>query len=162
MLDTDRLHLRPWRVSDAVMQRHLWAERDARVPPHRRLDADGRPTVADLEERSPRGLLVVELSLTGEAIGYCGLIDSEQGDQELAFELLRGFWGNGYATEAARAVIAHARSTGTTRLIAGVRDWNTASRRVLAKLGFVETGTVEVSELYGNSLVMTIDLESPA
>ena len=162
MLDTDRLHLRAWRVSDAVMQHQLWAERDARVPPHRRLDADGRPTVAELEERGPQGLFVIELSSTGEAIGYCGLIEGDGGGPELAFELLRDFWRHGYATEAARAVIAHAQSIGVTRLFAGVREWNTASRRVLAKLGFVETGMVEVSELYGNSLLMTIELEPSA
>ena len=165
MLETDRLHLRPWRVSDAAMQHQLWAERDSRVPPHRRLDADGRPTVTELEERGPQGLFVIELSCTGEAIGYCGLIESDHGEPELAFELLRDFWRNGYATEAARAVIVYAQSTGVTRLLAGVREWNIASRRVLAKLGFVETGIVEtgiveVSEPYGNSLLMTIDLES--
>ena len=48
--ETDRLLLRPWRVAEAVVQRELWTERDPRVPPHRRIDADGRPTVAELEE----------------------------------------------------------------------------------------------------------------
>ena len=38
-LETDRLLLRPWRVSEAVIQREMWAERDPRVPPHRRIDA---------------------------------------------------------------------------------------------------------------------------
>ena len=160
MFETDRLRLRPWLVSDAAMQHQLWAERDARVPPHRRLDADGRPTVAELEARGPQGLFVIELSCTGEAIGYCGLIESDNREPELAFELLRGFWGNGYATEAAHAVIDYAQSTGVSRLLAGVRDWNTASRQVLAKLGFIEAGIVEVSEPYGNSLLMTIELES--
>jgi len=92
-------------------------------------------------------------------LATAGLSRAIGGEPELAFELLRGFWGNGYATEAARAVIAHAQSTGATRMLAGVREWNTASRRVLAKLGFVETGIVEVSELYGNSLLLAIDLE---
>jgi ribosomal-protein-alanine N-acetyltransferase len=32
---------------------------------------------------------------------------------------------------------------GYGRLWAGVRDWNVASRRVLGKLGFRETGRVE-------------------
>ncbi|WP_199582693.1 hypothetical protein [Blastococcus sp. TF02-09] len=50
VLETDRLVLRPWRVAEAVVQRELWTERDPRVPPHRRIDAEGRPTLADLEE----------------------------------------------------------------------------------------------------------------
>ena len=65
-LETSRLLLRPWRVSEAVVQRELWTQRDPRVPPHRRIDPDGHPTVADLEEsiRTDRsssiGLLAVE------------------------------------------------------------------------------------------------------
>ena len=50
VLTTDRLRLRPWRVSEAAVIRQLWQERDARVPPHRRLDADGHPTIHDLEQ----------------------------------------------------------------------------------------------------------------
>jgi ribosomal-protein-alanine N-acetyltransferase len=49
VLETGRLLLRPWRVTEAVVLRELWTERDPRVPPHRRIDADGHPTVADLE-----------------------------------------------------------------------------------------------------------------
>ena len=66
VLETDRLLLRPWRVTEAGVQRELWTERDPRVPPHRRIDADGHPTVADLEEAiraeqsSSIGLLAVE------------------------------------------------------------------------------------------------------
>src|SRR3954471_4187995 len=43
VLETDRLLLRPWRASEVVFQRELWTERDPRVPPHRRHDADGPP-----------------------------------------------------------------------------------------------------------------------
>ena len=66
MLETERLVLRPWRVAEAVVQRELWTERDPRVPPHRRIDAAGHPTVTDLEESirtdlpSSVGLLAVE------------------------------------------------------------------------------------------------------
>ena len=50
VLETDRLVLRPWRVADAALQRELWTERDPRVPPHRRIDEEGNPTVAEFEE----------------------------------------------------------------------------------------------------------------
>lgn len=154
MLETARLLLRPWRVADAIVVRELWTERDARVPPHRRLSPDGHPTVADLEARGfPEGLLVIELRATGDAIGYCGLTDAP----ELAYELLRRFWGQGFATEAARAVVSEAQSSGLVRLRASVRDWNVASRRVLMKLGF-ETERIEPDESYGDVLVMTRSL----
>ncbi len=165
MLETERLLLRPWRVADAVVQRELWTERDPRVPPHRRIDADGRPTVADLEESirtNPPpwliGLLAVEREADGDVIGYCGLIDSgrgAEGEPELAFELLRRVWRQGYATEASLAVLDWARDSGHQRLWATVWDWNTASRRVLAKLGFTETERTEVDEVSGTTLFMS-------
>ena len=162
VLETPRLLLRPWRVAEAGVHHELWTERDPRVPPHRRIDADGHPTVADLEEAirnngpSTLGLLAVERKAESDVIGYCGLIDSGAGvagEPELAFELLRRDWGQGYATEASWAVLAWARSSGCERLWATVWDWNTESRRVLAKVGFTETGETEVDPVHGTNLV---------
>ena len=85
VLETGRLLLRPWRVAEAVVLYELWTERDLRVPPHRRIDADGHPTVTDLEDwirtnqPSSIGLLAVERKAARDVIGYCGLIDSGQG-----------------------------------------------------------------------------------
>jgi RimJ/RimL family protein N-acetyltransferase len=146
VLETNRLLLRPWRAREAVVLHELWTERDPRVPEHRRIDAQGRPSAADLQDwistdaRSSR-LLALERKADGDLIGYCGLIEGGQGSErepELAFELLRRAWGQGYATEAALAVIDWARSCGHVRLWASVWEWNTASRRVLAKVGFAE------------------------
>ncbi|SDD30731.1 GNAT family N-acetyltransferase [Auraticoccus monumenti] len=164
VLRTDRLLLRPWRVEDAAVQRELWLERDPRVPPHRRIDADGHPTLEDLEEwirthpPGRTGLLAVERRTGGEVIGYCGLVDSGRGaedEPELAFELLRREWGQGYATEASLAVLDWARTSGHVRLWATVREWNTASRRVLAKVGFVETDRVEPDDVHGRTIFTT-------
>ena len=161
VLETDRLLLRRWRVTDAVVQRQLWTERDPRVPPHRRIDPDGRPTVAELEDGirttrpSPVALLAAERKADRAVIGCCGLIDGRgsAGEPELAFELLRRVWGQGYATEASWAVLGWARSSGYERLWSTVRDWNTASRRVLAKIGFTETGREEVDPVGGSTLL---------
>ena len=162
VLETDRLVLRPWRVAEAALQRVLWTERDPRVPPRRRIDADGRPTVADIEEAirtnrptSSIGLLAVERKAAGDVIGYCGLVDNGRGphgEPELAFEMLRRVWRQGYATEASLAVLGWARSSGYERVWATVWDWNTASRRVLAKLGFIETDRTEVGQVHGTTL----------
>ncbi|HET8987761.1 MAG TPA: GNAT family N-acetyltransferase [Humibacillus sp.] len=165
VLETERLLLRPWRVPEAVVLHELWTERDPRVPPHRRIDADGHPTVADLEDSirtdpqpSSMGLLAVERKATRDVVGYCGLMDSgrgSDGEPELAFELLRRVWGRGYATEASSAVVDWARSSGYHRLWATVWDWNTASRRVLAKLGFTETERTAVDLVHGTTLFTT-------
>ena len=164
VLETGRLLLRPWRVDEAVVQRELWTERDPRVPAHRRIDADGHPTIADLEESirtsqpSSRGLLAVERKAARDVIGYCGLVDTRRGSEgepELAFELLRRVRCQGYATEASFAVLDWARSSGYERLWATVWDWNTASRRVLAKVGFTETERKEVDPIQGTTLFTT-------
>ena len=161
VLESDRPLLRPWRPHEAVIQRELWMERDPRVPPHRRIAADGRPTVEDVEDwiranqPSSVGVLAAERKDTHEVIGYCGLIDSgrgSEGEPELVFELLRRVWLQGYATEASLAVLAWVRSSGHRRVWATVREWNTASRRVLAKVGFVETGRVDSDWVYGDTL----------
>lgn len=148
LLTTPRLTLRRQRLRDAPVWHRLWTERDPRVPASRRISAEGRPTEADLAEGiralpDGPGLLTVERRLDGDVIGYCGLVfsgivpdDGGGGEPELAFELLRAVHGNGYATEAGRAVIDWAAEIGYPRLWATVWDWNTASRRVLAKLGF--------------------------
>jgi [ribosomal protein S5]-alanine N-acetyltransferase len=163
-LETSRLLLRPWRVAEAAVMRELWTERDPRVPPHRRIDPDEHPTLAELEDSirndppSSLGLLAIERRVAQDVIGYCGLVDSgrgPEGEPELAFELLRRVWGQGYATEAAWAVLDWARSCGYERLWATVWDWNTASRRVLAKVGFTETDQTEVDAVHGTTLFTT-------
>jgi ribosomal-protein-alanine N-acetyltransferase len=162
-LETGRLLLRPWRTSEAVVLHDLWTERDPRVPPHRRIDADGHPTVTDLEDwirtnqPSSIGLLAVERRVDRDVIGYCGLIEGGRGsdeEPELAFEMLRRIWSQGYATEASLAVLDWARSSGYKRLWATVWEWNTASRRVLAKVGFTEVRK-ELDAVYGNNLFTT-------
>jgi RimJ/RimL family protein N-acetyltransferase len=167
-LVTDRLLLRPWRVSDAVAHREMWRERDPRVPARRRIDAEGRPTVGDIEDwirgtppPGKLGLLVMERKGTGDVLGYCGLIANPlvpDGEPEVAYELLRRAWGQGYATEAAQAVLGWARASGHRRLWATVRAWNDASLRVLARLGFDTTDRVEQDAVHGDSLFLTKQL----
>ncbi len=162
-LETDRLILRRRRVDEAAIYRQLWTERDLRVPPHRRIDSEGRPTVEDIaahiraeREGSGPGVLAVERKAAADVIGYCGLSIHGNGspdEPELAYELLSAAHGCGYATEAGRAVVEWASEAGYRRLWAGVWDWNVASRRVLEKLGFREAGRVGPESVYGYSLL---------
>lgn len=162
-LETDRLILRRRRVDEAWIYRQLWSERDRRVPPHRQIDPEGRPSVADIaaQIRAERaescpGILAVERRDTAGVIGYCGLVFHGNGsphEPELAYELLRSAHGCGYATEAGRAVATWVSEAGYQRLWATVREWNVASRRVLDKLGFRETGRAEPDADYGDNLL---------
>lgn len=74
-------------------------------------------------------------------IGSAGLGDHE-GAPELGYWIARNHWGQGYATEAAGAVLRIARTLGHRRIIAGHFTDNPASGRVLAKLGFAATGRI--------------------
>jgi RimJ/RimL family protein N-acetyltransferase len=164
-IDTARLRLRPWRTSDAVIVRQLWTERDPRS--RNRIDAEGHPTVDELrarigkqlEESAETGLelLAIEEKDAGEFIGYCGLIVGRgtSEEPEIAYELLRRVQGNGYATEAAQAILDAARATGRARLWATVRDWNAASFRVLEKIGFLDSGRRDPDPVRGDSVWMT-------
>ncbi|WP_017666088.1 GNAT family N-acetyltransferase [Porphyrobacter sp. AAP82] len=72
-------------------------------------------------------------------IGSAGL-GEHQGEGELGYWIARAHWGRGYATEAARGVLAVARMLGHRRVVAGHFADNPASGKVLRKLGFVPTG----------------------
>ncbi|HEY1639520.1 MAG TPA: GNAT family N-acetyltransferase [Streptosporangiaceae bacterium] len=162
-LETDRLILRRSTAGEAAIYRQLWTERDPRVPPHRRVNSDGRPTVEDIAAQiraergeSRPGLLAVERKGTADVIGYCGLNIHGNGspdEPELAYELLHAAHGYGYATEAGRAVVTWASEAGYRRMWAGVWDWNVASRRVLEKLGFREAGRAGPDSAYGHNLL---------
>jgi len=76
-------------------------------------------------------------------IGCVGLHAEAQDRYELGYWLTPDAWGRGYATEAARAVLAAGRwSLGVRRIEAGHYIDNPASGRVLRKLGFSPTGEI--------------------
>ena len=81
---------------------------------------------------------VLRIRADGAALGYCALIvgRASPAEPEIAYELLPGAHGQGYATEAAGAQVEAAFATGRGRLWSTVRSWNAPSLRVLDKLGF--------------------------
>ena len=65
---------------------------------------------------------------------------------ELGFWIGKPYWGRGYATEAARALVGYAfDKLGLTQIVAGAFRENRASRRVLEKVGFGKTTLAEVN-----------------
>jgi ribosomal-protein-alanine N-acetyltransferase len=73
-------------------------------------------------------------------VGYCGLFSfpniDEQAEIEIGYRLARSAWGQGYATEAGRAVRDYAFDTlRIKRLIAMIDPSNGASIRVAEKIG---------------------------
>ena len=92
------------------------------------------------------GLWVAVLKDSGEFAGQCGLTVQEvEGWQEveIGYLLLRRFWGEGLATEAARAARDHGFALGYRRLISIIDPQNLASRRVAEKTGLALEKEVE-------------------
>jgi len=76
---------------------------------------------------------------TGLLIGEAGLFPLTPGGPDIAlgYAFGRDYWGRGYATEAARSVLAEAFGPlALTRVVAITREANLRSRHVLGKLGF--------------------------
>lgn len=76
----------------------------------------------------------------GTYIGTIGLHLLPDQLPELGYWLGEPFWGRGYATEAARAVVAAAREAGYPALRSRALLTNAGSRNVLRKAGFSEIG----------------------
>jgi ribosomal-protein-alanine N-acetyltransferase len=70
-------------------------------------------------------------------LGRCGLnLITETSEVEVDFVLAKDCWGNGYATEAAKAALAYGFGIlKLDRIIALVKPDNIASRRVIEKIG---------------------------
>ncbi|WP_037513195.1 GNAT family N-acetyltransferase [Sphingomonas sp. HT-1] len=76
-------------------------------------------------------------------VGCVGIDAVGSEAQELGYWFTPSAWGKGYATEAARGVLAAARAAGVRRVTSGHFVDNPASGRVLHKLGFRPTGRID-------------------
>ena len=76
---------------------------------------------------------------TGKFIGRCGLLPwtiDGQNEVEVAYTIARDFWGQGLATEAARAILQYGfEKLNLSRLICLIDQENEASKRVAEKIG---------------------------
>ena len=136
-IETERLTLRLRDGRDAAWYRALIGERGEDMPTLEEA-ATRLARFRDLTTELGIGALAICRRAEGDVIGYCALVVGRCSldEPEIAYELLRRFHGHGYATEAARALVAAAAATGRRRLWSTVRPWNTASLRVLEKIGF--------------------------
>ncbi len=83
------------------------------------------------------GFYLVELKESQVPVGICGLIKRETlDDVDVGFSILERFWRNGYAYEAARAVMDYGKGVlGIPRIIGVTAPDNQSSARLLEKLG---------------------------
>lgn len=101
-------------------------------------------TALDIEPHFPRFL--VTRAADAALVGCIGIdrSDAFEDGVELGYWIAREHWGQGYATEAGRAILTIAHTLGYTRVQAMHFLDNPASGRVLEKLGFQSTGVLSM------------------
>jgi RimJ/RimL family protein N-acetyltransferase len=127
-LQTQRLTLEPSRPEHADVVAALWADPEAMR--YMGGPRDPEKVKAAVREGAPDAWVVFETS-SGQYVGDCFVHDKE-GEKEIVYVIAPAFWGRGYATEAARAVVRH---LALPRLTAWIHAENAASIRVAEKLG---------------------------
>ena len=146
VLKTARLILRAPRLDDAsaiaplINDRRI-SENLSRAPfPYARTDAEA--FIASANRKGEQVSFLVTL-YDGTLVGGCGVGPFAGEYPEIGYWYGVPYWGRGYATEAARALIDYAfNDLGYETLEGGARVTNPASRRVLEKCGYVWTGVI--------------------
>jgi RimJ/RimL family protein N-acetyltransferase len=148
---TDRLSLRPLRITDAsfihaLFNSETWLQFIGDRGIRSLSDAENF-----LENNALRffrekgwGTYLIALRSDGTSIGTVGLYEREQLEHpDFGYALLPEYAGKGYATEASTAYIEEiSKSLAIKQLLAIVQADNERSHRVLIKLGFEPDGTV--------------------
>ncbi|MFG1913601.1 GNAT family N-acetyltransferase [Micromonospora sp. NPDC048898] len=112
------------------------------------------------------GTWAIEVRETGQVVGTALLKPLPGRDEavrtediETGWHLHPDSWGHGYATEAARALIAREFATGTPEIYAVVSPGNEPSMAVARRLGMTHVG--QRTDWYGGELLETFVLEAP-
>lgn len=167
-IETERLILRSYRSEDATDLPALignWnvAKMLARVPyPYTDDDAADFVSRVTTEKENPDDIaFVIESRDTGHQIGGNGIYHRPIGGAEIGYWLAEPYWGRGFMTEAARALVAHFFAiSGDDTLYSGYFADNPASGKILTeKLGFTQTGTSQIHSLARKQNVEHMDVE---
>jgi len=145
ILETNRLILRTWTHEDADAAFMLWGNAEVMrfvgsSEPHKNVDATRRWlqwTIAYQEKHGFCRWAVVEMP-SENIIGSCGfLFQDDESEIDLGYYLAPPFWGQGYATEAAKACLDYGfEKLKLNEIVATVDVRHLASQRVLEKIGF--------------------------
>lgn len=148
IVETERLLLRRWKDEDAALVAPIYAKPQvmAFIPggvwsADRTARAIAR--MRELESEQGFGFYPIVSKRLGTIIGHCGLGHLEATPEiEVAYILDSPYWGQGYASEAARAMIAHAFSRlQIARIVAVAFPENVGSIGVMRAIGMTPIGT---------------------
>jgi len=154
ILETRRLALRLIEVGDAAFILQLLNEpsflrfigdRGVRTLDDARAYIEQGPIAS--YRRHGLGLWLAQRRDDGTPIGMCGLLKRDNLDDiDIGFAYLPAYWGQGYAYEAAAAVMDHGRRVlGLPRIVAIVSPDNAGSIRLLEKIGLVFERRIELN-----------------
>lgn len=156
MIETDRLTLRPWTMSDADSLYEYAKDPDvgpiAGWPAHRSVQES--QNVIRMFITKPECYAICEkgkdIAIGAIEIKLNGSTDMTERDDEceLGYWLGKPFWGRGYMPEAVRAVLNRAFTELSMQTVwCGYYDGNEKSRRVQEKVGFVYHHTCDDVEV---------------
>ena len=166
-IETERLVIRRLSLDDAEFIVELLndpafirfiGDRGVRTPEDARAYLQKGPLAS--YERFGFGLYLTALKTDGTPIGICGLLKRDMlQDVDIGFAFLPRFVGQGYANEAAIAVMDHGKNDfALKRLVAVANSDNESSIKLLEKLGLRYEQMVRLAEngpdlrLYGREL----------
>ena len=148
-IHTDRLILRPFMLSDAAEVQRLAGDRAiaavTQAIPHPYEDGMAEDWIKSHPKQFAEGkgvVFAITFSETNLLCGAIGLsIHQEDNRAELGYWIGKPFWGNGYCTEAALAVLKYGfESLGLHRIYSSHFSSNPASGRVMQKIGMIYEG----------------------
>ncbi len=146
VLQTERLTLQPLGTGDfAGFHRYASDPENTRMMLFMPMEgeADSMRYLTEREAQwnaQPQMIYEFAVLQNGTLIGSVSLDLLPEQNGELGWILDRRYWGQGYVAEAAKALVQLAGQLGIKRLIAHCDSENTASRRVMEKLGMVLVG----------------------
>ena len=147
-IETERLIIRPFKLDDAPaflelvndqeVLRYIPLEHMSLEDVTRTFEQRIKSYEIDSLEDFDRASTAICLKGSGKLIGWVGLgrLEIDPSVIEVYYGLGRSYWGRGYATEAARAMLDYGfREWGLDRIVAIILPDNAASGRVLEKIG---------------------------
>jgi RimJ/RimL family protein N-acetyltransferase len=151
-IQTSRLELRDWTAADGGAFHRIWGDPDVIWWGHTTTPEDSQRFLDTVIERGREpglGWCAVLLPGTQASIGSVGLQHAPEprDDIEIGWHLERTAWGNGYATEAAAALLDHAFERGLERVVADIVPGNERSVSVATRLSMHRVAEVQRSGL---------------
>ncbi len=161
MIETERLILRPPALQDAddffdIFSDATTCRDDGGYDPYPANDDSFQKDFAVIAADAVNRLFIVEKN-SGKMIGVLHLMDAPDA-REIGYVIHRDFRRRGYASEAVSAVVEILKENGAPKVRCTAYQFNTASQRMLEKLGFVSVGVIEKKNSEWNERVYELKL----